>query len=248
MNKSWIARLGAAALCAAAAQAQAGTITLTGSAGPRAGTVTLTDSGPDLFVTLASVGQDVLAPDEVMTAYFFSLAGNPTLTPVSVTLAPGSAVLFGAAPPGGVVGGEWAYKQGIAGPLGAERGISSAGFGIFGPPDLFPGANLSGPVGPGGLQYGLVSAADNPATGNAPVTGGEPLVRNAVTFRLTGLPAGFDVAAPGAVFAGNFQYGTSLSEPNVPDPAPPFDVPEPASILLLGAGLAVALRRRGVAA
>jgi hypothetical protein len=62
-----------------------------------------------------------------------------------------------------------------------------------------------------------------------------------VTFVLTGLPAGFDIAAPGAISLGSFQYGTDLSEPNVPDP-PPFGVPEPGSLLLLGAGLAAALR------
>lgn len=236
MKRPWRAFAGALALCAAIAPAFAGTITLTGAIGPRAGSVTLSDSGPTLTITLSSVGQDVLAPDQVMTAFFFTLAGNPVLTPVSATLAVGSSVLFGGSDPGGGVGGEWAYKEGIVAPLGANRGISSAGFGIFGPSELFPGSNLSGPAAPGGLQYGLVSANDNPATGNAPVTGSEPLIRNAVTFVLSGLPSGFDISAPGAISLGSFQYGTSLSEPNVPDP-PPNGIPEPSALLLLGAGL-----------
>jgi hypothetical protein len=227
------------ALCAATAPAIAGTITLTGAVGPRAGSVTLTDSGPDLIIRLSNVGQDVLQPDQVMTGYFFSLAGNPVLTPVSATLAPGSTVLFGGSDPGGVVGGEWVYQEGIVAPLGANRGIASAGYGLFGSAGLFPGSNLAGPIAPNGLQYGLVSAVDNPATGNAPVTGGTPLIRSAVTFVLTGLPSGFDISVPGAISNGSFQYGTSLTEPNVPDP-PPVGVPEPASILLLAAGLMAA--------
>lgn len=252
MRRPWFALpctlAGIVSVCAAIAPALAGTITLTGAVGPRAGSVTLTDSGPDLIIRLSSIGQDVMAPDQVMTAYFFSLAGNPVLTPVSATLSPGSSVLFGGSDPGGVVGGEWAYREGIAAPLGADRGIGSAGFGLFGSAQLFPGSNLSGPAAPNGLEYGIVSAADDPTTGNAPVTGSTPLIRNAVTFVLTGLPAGFDVAAPGAILNGSFQYGTSLSEPNIPDPPPgeppSVGVPQPASILLLGAGLAAMAARR----
>jgi hypothetical protein len=116
-----------------------------------------------------------------------------------------------------VVGGEWAYKGGISGPDGTAYGISSSGLGLFGPADRFPGSNLEGPDSPGGLEYGITTAGDNPATGNTPVTGSNALIQNSIVVTLGGVPAGFDPAA--SISDVLWQYGTGLNEPRIPEPA-----------------------------
>jgi hypothetical protein len=219
-----------------AAHVHADPITFVGTNGSLSAAATFAQFGNQLKVTLTNTSLlDVLAPVQVLTAVFFSLDDDPALNRLAATLAPGSDVLFGSTDPGGVVGGEWAYKSLLTGaPGGAKAGISSTGLGLFGPPDRFPGANLQGPDSPDGLQYGITAASDNPGTGNTPVTGTNALIRHAVAFTL-GLPAGY---ALNDIHQVSFQYGTSLSEPNLPgNPVP--EVPEPATLLLLGSGLII---------
>jgi hypothetical protein len=144
-------------------------------------------------------------------------------------------------PAGGVVGGEWTYESGIS-YQGALQGISSSGLGIFGPGDRFPGANLAGPLDPDGLQYGLLSAGDNTATGNGGVLGSDGLIKNSVIFTLGSLPVTFDLFT--GISNVVFQYGTALDEPhfsgtctsNCSPPSAP--VPEPGGIALPGGALA----------
>lgn len=221
----------------AAASASASPITFSASAGTRAASVTFAAGGSDLIVTLENTSvSDVLVPVDVLTAVFFDIHGSPlSLARGSAVVPAGSSVLFGGTDPGGVVGGEWAYRSGLAGPYGAAYGISSSGLDFFGPGDLFPGSNLQGPASPGGLQYGITSWGDDPATGNTPVTGTNALIKNSVVFTLSGLPAGFDPAA--SISAVTFQYGTSLSEPQI-------HAPEPATLALLVVAGALGFRRR----
>jgi len=181
-----------------------------------------------LQVTLINISPyDVEVPSEVLTALFFDIAGNPSLIPISALLRPGSIVWFGTPDPGGVVGGEWAYASGLSGaPGGARQGISSAGFGLFGPHDLFPGTNLQGPASPDGLQYGITSAGDSLATGNQAVTGKNALIQSSVVFTLGNLPIGFRL---GDISNVSFQYGTDLCEGSFSDGG----TPEPASLFLV---------------
>jgi hypothetical protein len=95
-----------------------------------------------------------------------------------------------------------------------------------------------------GLQYGISTATDNPATGNTPVTGaGGPLIRNQVKFVVGGVPSGFDPMA--TISNVQFQYGTTRCDvPGTVDRCIP-DVPEPATGCQLAlAALAAGMRSR----
>jgi hypothetical protein len=210
----------AAVACGLASVSMATPITFTGSSGTLAASVTFDTSGTNLVVTLSNTSaSDVLVPTDVLTAVFFDLPGVGLLTTVSALLGPpGSTVFYDpdGQPALGVVGGEWAYGAGLAGPGGATRGLSSSGYGLFGAAN-FPGADLAGPPGGAvdGLQYGLLSTGDNSATGNGGITGSQGLVRNSVVFTLSGLTSGYDPSIAGITNV-SFQYGTALTEPNVP--------------------------------
>jgi hypothetical protein len=243
----------AAGLCSGQAPAKAA-ITFTGVSGTRAASVTFSDVvAGQMTVTLTNTSTaDVLVPTDVLTAVFFDIDPvSTTLGRVSAVVAPLSTVLFGVTDPGGVVGGEWAYKSGLAGtPGNTALGVSSSGLGLFSPGDNFPGSNLSGPVEVDGLQYGITSAGDDPTTGNKAVTGQEeynnkgklispknPLIKNSVVFT-------FSVTGPiDTIKNVSFQYGTALTEPNVPG----SPIPEPASLAvwsLLGLVGLVRARRK----
>lgn len=217
-----------------AANSSAQSFTYSGTNGPLNASVRFEQIGTNLLVTLSNTStNDVLAQSNVLTAVFFTLAGDPALSRISAKLAAGSTVLFGTTDPGGIVGGEWAYANHLTGaPLGADEGISSAGLGLFGPGDLFPGSNLQGPVSPDGLQYGLTSAGDNPSTGQSAVTGSQALIQNSVIFTLA-----FNtnyVLTANSITALSFQYGTSLAPA---DPNIAVTIPEPSTVVIVTMGL-----------
>jgi hypothetical protein len=194
-------------------------ITFSASQGNLAASATFDTMGTDLIVTLTNTSAaDVMVPADVLSSLFFNVTGAPlSLVRTSAIVGPGSVVHFGTTDPGGVVGGEWAYRSGVNGPRGTDYGISSVGLDLFGPGDRFPGSDLQPPTSPDGLQYGITSAGDNLGTGNTPVTGENALIQNQVIFTLSGLPVGFDPSV--SISDVNWQYGTDLREPNIPEPA-----------------------------
>jgi len=216
-------------------------VLFSGSSSGLSATVSFDIVGSQLQVVLSNTSTgDVLDPSDVLTAVFFNIAGNPLLTRDSAisggTTYLGSTNVSGA---GTVFGGEWAYLNGLS-QYSANSGISSSGLGIFGAGDRFPGANLSGPTSPNGGQYGLASATDDPATGNAGILG-EELTKSYVNFLLTaGSP--FDLSAISNV---TFQYGAALSDGHFSGTTP-SSVPEPGTLGLAGVALlaAAGIRRR----
>ncbi len=226
--------------------ALAGSISFAFTSGSRSASVEFTRSGSDLLVELTNTSlADVLVPTDVLTAVFFQVDGDPALTRVSALVPAGNSVLVGGSgsdvtPSGGVVGGEWAYANGISNPAGFNEGISSTGLSDFGSGNLFPGDNLQGPASPDGLQYGITSAGDDLSTGNGGVSG-QNLIKNSVVFTL----AGFSGEPDALITAARFLYGTSLSEPQF-NGTPSIIVPEPSVFVLALSGIAAALvwRRR----
>jgi PEP-CTERM motif len=243
--------LAGAALVLSAMPAGAIPITFTGSSGNLSAKVTFDASGTTLIVTLENTSlSDVLTPSDVLTAVFFNVSGDPLLTRTSAVTSPGSAVVLvpsGAAGPTNPlpngIGGEWAYVNGLN-TFSANSGISSTGLNLFGLGDRFPGTNLAGPDSPDGVQYGILSQGDNLATGNGGLTGtnGGTFIQNSATFTLGSFS--------GTISDVTFLYGTSLTEPSFPGTpqnptGPSTEVPEPATLLLLGPGIAAVWARRG---
>jgi hypothetical protein len=238
---------GSAAVAAPITFSGSGTSSASGAT--LAASVTFSVTANNLVVTLSNTSTaDVLMQPDVLTAVFFNVSGsvlNLNAMAGSAVVPNGSQVLFGGTDPGGVVGGEYGYAEGISGALSSgtgglisyNYGLSAVGFGVFGQPS-FPGSNLNGQVSIDGLNYGLTSAGDNPATGQGMVTGGVPLVKNTVVFTMAGLPANFDPST--RITGAFFQYGTAL----VPTDPGFQGTPTPGSVIVLGFGGLLMTRRR----
>ncbi len=129
----------------------------------------------------------------------------------------------------------YGYYSGLAGGVhGMNDGLTAMGFGIGSGHSNFPGG---GNTNLDGLDYGILSAGDNPATGNGGVTGGGPLVKNAVVFTLT-TASGFTVSDLSSTVV--FQYGSALTDTGYTGnlqgrvPEPPVNALLACSTLLFG--------------
>jgi hypothetical protein len=198
-------------------------------------------SGGNLVATLTNTSTvDPSAPNQILTAVFFDIAGDSTLSQLTAVICATCTITQGGGTTNGTgnVAGEWAYNYSSTDlAYGDSYGISSSGLDLFGPHDLFPGGtNLSGSTSPAGVQYGITTTNDGAANNNGGLSG-NPLISNQVIFTLAGLSSGFNLASISNV---TFQYGTALNEV-------PVGVPEPASAALLGTGVVmmlVVVRRR----
>ena len=155
--------------------------------------------GNTLTVTLTNTSSaDVLVPTDVLTGVFFNT--SHTLTPVSANLH-GSTVYYASL---ANVGDGWGYGSGVS-----AQGMNSA-ISATGAVNGLGMSNFSSQHNAlDGLPYGILSAGDNPSTGNTGVKGKGPLIKNSVQFVLTVAP-GFSLSELGNSVV--FQYGTALTD------------------------------------
>jgi len=199
------------------------------------------------------------APSEVLTGIFFDLAGNPVTNLQSIAVDSASSIVncVGSCGAGTVVDtnvagfqGGWQYLAGINNALTGNYGAGTAGFGIFN------GNNTGGGGGCAANQqfcFGLIPVAG----ASHPTFNGKQFINNGivVTLALTGQPQDYDIGD--AVANLRLQFGGSLTDPSIttfqvfpgPNPGRLTENPEPATYVLMGAGLAalVAFHKRRAA-
>lgn len=255
--------LGAAGVFALAAPASAVLFvgsTVSGESGNTlAASADFSLSGTTLTVVLTNTTTDITEVNsDLLSGVMWDVGGSSSIVSAdSVDLTAGSSITFDGLVDGspvdltsgafdGDVSGEFGYVDDIQssnpGALGgADFGVAANGFGPFGSATLISSNNLDDPEAPNGPNFGIqgAGAVATPANWD-----GLPLITNtnagqggSVTIELT-VADGFDLMDIDNVW---FQYGTSLDQPGFGGECgdgcePP--IPEPATISLLGLGLA----------
>jgi hypothetical protein len=198
----------------------------------------------DLVITLSNTAKyDADDANDILTALFFKISGDPALTGISAVLGSDTAVKArpGVSGPGMNVGGEWSYRDDLTDlPDGATVGISSASLKQFTAHMRFGGLNLQGPTAPGGVQYGMTTAFDTLGNDKSSIKR-QQLIENTVVFTMGGVPNGFTLADISDV---SFQYGTDVKNSDF-DLAGAISgqgnggpvIPEPSPTALVAAGL-----------
>lgn len=206
-------------------------------------TFTLLGDG-SLQVTVSNTSLTAAASaNDVLTAFYFSVNPEVSLSPLSAMLANPAGLLNCATCPANTtnISGEWAYANNLAGVIAGQNvNIASAatqGTLLTSTNSMFGGPNLSGSANAGGIDFGLVSSFTT-STGAAAITG-SPLVSNQVIFNFMA-PSNFNLSLIGTVgfLYGNNSYSFMATA----------DAPEPATYLLIGSaliGLGM-LRRRAI--
>lgn len=222
--------------------AVASPLNVTGSSGSLSFSALFENLGSGILqITVSNTGQVAPADESgVMGALFFNLSGNPTLTPLSMSLGAGSSIVNGSGDPSP----NWRYDAGLNGPDGATQGVSAAGYGLFGSRGNFCSAANCGNL-LHGIDWGLVDAAYIAGSGNGSIAG-EPMIQDTAVFVLSGISPGFDPSVDVSNVSAQFT-ATLTDSLNVTGDDPP-GVPEPSAYCLIGTGMIVVSlvkRKRG---
>ncbi len=208
-------------------------LAVSGSSGTQSFSAVFENIGNGMLqITLTNTGQTPPSDESgVIGALFFNLSGNPTLTPVSMSLGAGSSIVNGSGDPSA----NWRYDTGISGPGGATQGVSAAGLGIFGSRGNFcSGANCGNLLH--GIDWGLVDASYIAGSGNSSISG-QPLIQDTAIFVLSGVSSDFNPSTDISNVSTN--YTATLTGSFTITATDPPAVPEPSPYFLLGGGMIV---------
>jgi hypothetical protein len=185
--------------------------------------------------------------NDILAGIFFTINGDPELTPESADVASGSSVVDHRLPLGfdDDVGSQWAYRNDLVGtPNGTDEGISSESSKSFNTKDLSSNKKIKGFGSFSGVSFGITTLADLGSHTRSNLKN-QAVIQNSVVFTFSGLPSNFSLSDISDV---TFQYGTSIKAPDLVGELMANNVAEPPTIALVALSLlgAFGVMRRGV--